>query len=136
MSPWTRTDALIAAVVMAIGGVVCFAGWWEVSTRASMAEQIMPLDLAIVGLVVIGAGQVLWFLRGRRAVHTRRWLLLGTAAAPRRAATVIAGDDRLAGTERFYHRLDCPMVDDRPWGATSRAAHEASGRIPCGVCIP
>ncbi|GAA0612171.1 hypothetical protein GCM10009547_12750 [Sporichthya brevicatena] len=127
---------MTAVSVMAIGGVVWFVGWWEVSDRPTMESQISALNVAVLGMLVIGAGQALWFLRGRRAVHDRRRRLLGADAAPRQATIAVAEEDRFAGSERFYHRLDCAMVDERNWSPSPRAAHERAGRTPCGVCAP
>lgn len=129
-------DTLTTAAIMAIGGVIWFVGWWEVSDRARMESQLSALNVAVLGMLVIGAAQALWFLRGRRAVHDRRRLLLGVDAAPQRAALAVADDDRFAGTERLYHRLDCAMADARNWTPSPRAAHERAGRTPCGVCLP
>lgn len=136
-TPWTRTDAVAVAVPMAIGGVVWFSGWWEVSDRPSLGAQIAPMNVATFGLMLIAVGQALWFLRGRRAVGERRRLVLGAGAPPRPAVpTVVTGADAFVGSERFYHRLVCAMVVDRTWTPTSRAAHERAGRVPCGVCAP
>ncbi len=134
-TPWTRTDAVTSAVLMAVGVLVLSAGWWEVSDRASMESQIPAFNIAVLGLVLIGAGQGLWFLRGRRACSDRRRLLLGADAAPVRSA-VVEDVDSFPGTERFYHRPECAMASDRSWTPTSRAAHEQAGRTPCGVCAP
>ncbi|WP_019874817.1 hypothetical protein [Sporichthya polymorpha] len=127
---------MTSAVLMAVGAIVLVAGWWEVSDRASMESQIPAFNIAVLGLVLIGAGQGLWFLRGRRACSDRRRLLLGADAAPAVISAAVEDTDSFAGTERFYHRLDCAMVDDRDWAPSPRATHERVGRTPCGVCAP
>lgn len=136
-SPWTRSDAVATAAVMAIGSIVWFVGWWEVSDRATMESQLSALNIAVLGMLVIGAGQTLWFLRGRRAVHDRRRLLLGVDVRTSSTTAVAPVDeDRFAGSERFYHRVDCAMADERNWTPSPRAVHERAGRTPCGVCAP
>jgi hypothetical protein len=133
-TPWHWADAVKAAGLIAIGAILWFIGWYEVSDRAAMDDQIPPLNLAIVGVLIIGSGQASWFLAGRRAVGARRRVLLGAEAKP--SPVRVMTDDRFAGGERFYHRIDCAMLTDRHWSPTSRAAHEADGREPCGVCKP
>lgn len=135
VSPWHRVDAVKAAALIAIGAILWAIGWYQVSDRAAMDDQIAPMNLAVIGVLIIGAGQASWFLTGRRAVGARRRALLGSQAKPPRVALPVE-DDRFAGRERFYHRLDCALVADRGWVPTSRSAQEAAGRVRCGVCVP
>jgi hypothetical protein len=134
VTPWQIADAVKAAGLIAVGAIVWFAGWYEVSDRAAMDEQIAPMNLAVVGVLLVGAGQASWFLAGRRAVGARRRALLGATAKPSPVA-VVAGD-LFAGGEQFFHQLDCAMVTDRGWMPTTRTDQELSGRTPCGVCAP
>ncbi len=135
-TPWTRTDAVTTAVLTTLGGGIMVVGWWEISDRASMESQLAPLNVAVLGLVLIGAGQALWFLRGRQACGDRRRRLLGADVRPVVLPAAVADEDAFAGTERFYHRVDCAMVADRSWTPVPRVTHEHAGRTPCGVCAP
>jgi hypothetical protein len=135
-TPWSRLDALKTSLLIAVGAVVWAVGWFQVAEKPAMDEQIAPLNVAVAGVVVIGAGQALWFLNGRRAVAERRRALLGESPAPVAAQAPAQGDELFAGSQRFYHRLECAMVVDRGWAAMIRATHEAAGRVPCGVCKP
>jgi hypothetical protein len=135
-SPWTRVDVLLTALLIAIGGVVWIIGWYRVSGRTAMDEQVAPFDLAVFGAVVFGAGQVRWFIGGRRAVDARRRVLLGSDAVLAVAVPVVPREELLSGSERFFHRLDCSLALDRAWAPASRSAHEQAGRVPCGVCAP
>lgn len=134
-SPWHWADAVKSAGLIAIGSILWFIGWFQVSDRAAMDDQIPPMNLAIVGILVVGFGQASWFLAGRRAVGARRCQLLGAEAKPSPQRAVVT-DDLFAGAERLYHRLDCAMLADRGWTPTVRAAQESAGRTPCGVCKP
>ncbi len=136
-SPWTRTDAALTAAVIALGCVVWAVGWYRVSDEGAFDAQIAPLNVAVLGVLVAVAGQVLWFLGGRRAVDSRRRVLLGDDASAllRRPAPVVDGD-ALVGAERLYHQPDCPMAVGRAWTPASRAEHEQAGRAPCGWCEP
>jgi hypothetical protein len=120
---------------MVFGAIVWFIGWLEVSDRAALDDQIAPLNLAVVGVLIIGAGQAAWFLAGRRAVALRRRVLLGAEAKPSPVRVAVA-EDLFAGREHFYHRLDCAMLTERQWTATSRSVQEEAGRSPCGLCKP
>jgi hypothetical protein len=134
--PWSRADALKVAVLFAVGGVIWAVGWWQMSGRASMTEQVAPMNLAVVGLAVIAVGQASWFLRGRRAVAHRRRTLLGAAPVLPTGPAIVLDPDHFAGRERLYHRAGCDMLTDRAWPPAARAEHEDAGRIPCGVCAP
>jgi hypothetical protein len=133
-TPWRWADGIKAGGFIAIGAILWFLGWYQVSDRAAMDSQIAPMNLAIVGVLIIGTGQASWFLAGRRAVGLRKRALLGADGKP--SPTRVVANDLFAGNERFYHRLDCGMVADRAWTSSPRAAHEQSGRTPCGVCKP
>ena len=140
-SPWTRADAVLSAAFIVVGTVVWIVGWHRVSGRASMAAQISPLNLAVAGMVVVGAGQAMWFLAGRRAVGARRRALLAlraqpAPAAPARALQLAVSQASYVGGERFYHRPECVLVVDRNWAPTSEREHVDAGRVPCGVCTP
>jgi hypothetical protein len=120
---------------MAVGSVLMITGWYRVAGEPGSSDQVGPFGLAVLGLLVLVAGQLSWFRAGRRAVARRRRRLLGRA--PRKAVVgADASGDAFAGGARFYHRLDCPMVSGREWSAHSRAIHLAAGRDACGVCSP
>jgi hypothetical protein len=133
--PWCLADAIRAAGLILVGAIVWFVGWYQVSARAAMGEQIGPMNFAVVGLLIVGTGQASWFLAGRRAVGARRRSLLGATAKPSPVAGT-AAVDLFAGSERLYHRLECGMATDRRWAPVPRSDHERQGRTPCGVCAP
>jgi hypothetical protein len=135
-SPWTRTDAVLAAAVIAVGSVVWAIGWYRVADEGGFDAQIAPMNVAVLGQLVAVGGLVLWFLGGRRAVDYRRRALLGDEAAPAIIAAPVADVDSFVGAERLYHRPDCPMAQDRDWPAGSRVEQERAGRVPCGWCEP
>lgn len=135
-SPWTRTDAIRTAAVIAVGCAVWAVGWYRVANEGAFDSQIAPLNLAVLGVVVASAGAVLWFLRGRRAVDYRRRVLLGDDAAPAKHVAPTAELTSYVGAERLYHRPDCLMAQGRDWPASSRVEQERAGRAPCGWCEP
>lgn len=135
-SPWSRGDVQRAAVLIALGCVVWAIGWYRVAGRGGFSDQIAPLNVAVLGVLLAGAGQLSWFHRGRRAVDTRRRVLLGDDATPALTPVQVVDLDSFVGSERLYHRAECPMAADRDWPATSRAEQETAGRVPCGWCEP
>jgi hypothetical protein len=136
--PWSRGDVLFAALLIAIGCLVWSIGWYRVSGRTTMTEQVAPFDLAVVGVGLVGAAQARWFIGGRRAVAARRRVLLGSDAVRTLAVPGPAAqrDEVFSGSQRFFHRPECPMVFERAWPPAPRSAHERAGRVPCGVCAP
>jgi hypothetical protein len=136
LAPWTRRQTVRTAAVIAVGCVLWAVGWYRVSGAPAFESQIAPMNLALFGVVVVVAGQVLWFLGGRRAVDHRRRVLLGDDTAVRVTAPRIAEPDSYVGAERLYHRADCPMAQNRDWVGVSRVEQERAGRTPCGWCAP
>ena len=144
LPPWRLPELLFLYVTTAVGAVVLAVGWWGTSGTAKLTHQIPWLCLAAGGLIVLGAGNSLWLLLGRRAVADRRRVLLaafdalpvpaGPDAVP---ATDGAGPRPVAATGMgHYHRPDCQLVAGKAVRAATPATHEKAGRRPCGMCRP
>lgn len=146
---WARRDALLCGLLLALGVVLWAVGWYRAAGELTLDEQVVPLNVAVAGALVFGAGWVLWFLRGRRAISARRRALIvrrralllpvadvpvGTSSlAPRSVSPVLVAG---AGLTR-YHRADCPLAAGRAdWAEAARSTHEGDGRDACGVCLP
>lgn len=132
---WSKRDAGVLGVLLALGGVVIALSWFFAAGRPDAGDQLVYVMLALLG-TLIGTGAVMGFVvRGRRLISARRGLLLGTApAAPAnaaRATELVAGPQ---GT--WFHRADCLLVDGRNWSASPRTAHEKAGRKACPGCRP
>jgi hypothetical protein len=128
-------------VLIVAGLVVWFLGWYRTSGKASSDEQTTSLNVAILGVLIAGVGQLYWVLDGRRAVGRRRLALLGDAgpvvgAAEQPADTGSEPGEMLAGGGRYYHRHGCALAAGRHLATGERDEHEAAGRIACGVCAP
>lgn len=134
-TPWTRRDLVITVAITAVGCVLWAVGWYRVSGEPATAGQVSDLNLALLGLGLVGSANALWFLAGRRAVGIRRRLLLRAAQDPR-GPVAAAPADRYVGTERFFHRPTCAMAGGRGWEGVARDEHLRSGRVACGVCAP
>jgi hypothetical protein len=147
---WTRLDLVRTSLLLLLGVVLWVVGWYNASDDLDVDNQIAPLNLSVAGTLVAGAGFVLWFLAGRRAVGARRRVIVERrrslvvpvesgpdarpqSLAPRAASGVLVGGSNL----RRFHRSDCPLAAGRTdWTAAARAEHSAAGRVACGVCLP
>ncbi len=139
-TPWTRANVLKVVLLAAVGAVLWAVGWYRVAERPALDDQISPLNLAILGWLVIAVGYASWFTAGRRAVGARRRALLTFAADLQERVSVRAvpttDADVFVGAERYFHRPQCAMVTDRSWAPHPPAEHERAGRVPCGLCVP
>ena len=133
---------MLWALLSGIGVALLVAGWIQVRTESVYAEQVAGINMAIVGVIAIGAGAIPMLLAGRRAVGVRRLALLGDLRGMpvRASAGASAGSisQNLVGGEglRRFHRAGCTMAQGRNWSAASRQEHERAGRVACGVCRP
>ena len=133
---------MLWALLSGIGVALLVAGWIQVRTESVYAEQVAGINMAIVGVIAIGAGAIPMLLAGRRAVGVRRLGLLGDLRGMpvRSSAGASAGSisQNLVGGEglRHFHRAGCTMAQGRNWSAASRQEHERAGRVACGVCRP
>ena len=144
-APWHAGNQLSLAFlsVLGLGGIVL--SWWMVAGTAQTATQQGWLDLGVVALLVAAAGDALYLLNGRRAVHRgRRALALRMAALASDDAAVAAGVSPesavglvvTAPRMTRYHRSDCLLVRGKPVSRGSVAENRLAGRRPCGVCTP
>jgi hypothetical protein len=146
---WGAEDLIRLVLTLGVGAIVVVVSWYVCSGDASFNRQIGPLDAAVGGMVFAGLGNVMWLLRGRRALGERRRMLLSDVASvaiktpsamtgssvilsvPDDADRFVAGE----GLVRF-HRASCPLASGREWAAATRLEHAGLGRLPCGVCKP
>jgi hypothetical protein len=138
---WCRAD------LMAVGAAQCFAtllgvvGWWTASGKSAFDAQITPSAVALLGVVGGFAGYAVWIARGRRRLDARIRYLLAQGAPSRTGIPAAPGSDRGSllvsgpGLKRF-HRPGCSLARTEGWTTAKRLAHEAAGRLPCGVCQP
>jgi hypothetical protein len=132
---WSRRDATVLGVVLALGAVLVVAGWFFSAGRADAGDQLVFVSLALIGSLVGLAAVIGWVVRGRRIISARRGLLLGTPPPPK-AETARAVELVAATTGKWFHRADCLLALGRDWGASPRAAHEKAGRRACPGCQP
>ena len=142
--PWRLGDITRLYVTAAAGGSILLLGWWGTSGAATLHDQIAWINVAILGLIVWGAGIAQWLTAGRRAVGQRRRALLADPTpalepSPRVDAEHLEeGIGRVVATAAMshYHRTSCSLVAGKRARAASRARHEAAGRRPCDFCRP
>jgi hypothetical protein len=132
---WSRRDATVLGVVLAVGAVLVAAGWFFAAGRADAGDQLVFVSLALTGALVGVAAVIGWVVRGRRTISARRGLLLGTPPPPK-ADVAFATELVAASTGKWFHRADCLLATGRGWAASSRAEHESVGRLACPGCRP
>ena len=136
---------LYAATLFGLAAVV--AGWWGASGAGRVSGQLAWLNAAVAGVVVAGTANVVWVLRGRRAVGLRSRRLLGHLAADAPHAGVASagaaagsppdGESLLAVSGLgLFHRAGCAMLAGKPATPASSEEHRRAGRAACGVCRP
>ena len=136
---WRPEDVTRWLALGAVGIGAWITGTWLASGDASLSDQIGPADVAVLGLVVFGAANVGWLMRGRRAVGTR----MRTQMARLNVGDVVSLADldvesssefvAVAGLVHF-HRPDCHMVRGRTVEQASQSWFVETGRRSCGVC--
>lgn len=139
-TPWVAEDLIHWSGGLAVAFVTCAGAWWYASVEPLFHEQVPAAVVGVLGTMLAAWCNVLWILRGRRAIGERLRLLLpdpdeSASDAPQDGAT-IPGDAFVAGRDLGrYHDPRCPLAAGRNWKTASGAKHESAGRAPCGVCL-
>jgi hypothetical protein len=153
LGPWALGDMLALSICTAVGMLLIGAAWDRTNGLVAVRDQVPWLNVGISGVVIIAAGNTVWFLRGRRAVGQRRSRILPIADMRARVcgacaeASLLAsqqpdkaaapGSDLVAArTMTHYHRPDCAFAVGKAVRAANRSTHERAGRRPCGICCP
>lgn len=140
-----------------MGSAVVVAGWYLSSGEASVDDQVGPVVVALVGLLVAVGGHASLIRRMRAGLWSRREVVLGAITAawppPEPAAiapTPLAAPDAdfrdgagrpfdgvvVAAPEgRYFHRPACPLVRGKQ-GVAPLDDHGRAAKEPCGVCRP
>ena len=125
----------------ALGWLAMVLGWYQAAGRLRVEDQVAWAVLSVAGTTAVGLVTVLLVLAGRQAVEQRLRRVLDAVAeecgstavrgvASDAAAALVATD----GMAR-YHRPSCRLAQGKPVRPSERAAHEAAGRRPCGICL-
>jgi vacuolar-type H+-ATPase subunit I/STV1 len=136
--PWSPIDALVLWLLLLVGAVLLFLGWWGTSSTARLGHQVVWLNLGALGLLVAGLGVAVWLAAGRRAVGRRRRLLLADVPVAVEGTGVEGFTAELVAGPSMtrYHRADCEFVAGKPVTRAPEAIHHRAGRRPCAVCLP
>ena len=135
--PWDVRDLLALYATTFAGVLLVFLAWYEVSASTRLASQVRWTNVGVAGVIVLGAGNLFWLLRGRRAAGQLKRRLLPLVAVPEEGPATVAAVRLVAGSAMTrFHRSDCPLVAGKSVKAVSEAAHRRAGRQPCGVCEP
>jgi hypothetical protein len=135
------SDVLSAVVVNLVGLGLILGSLQGSRHTTDPHNQLLLVNLATAGMIVVLAGNAVFLLSGLRRVGQLRMELLGARPSPQPVAEFA---DTAASKTRFvaalnmtrFHRADCPAVLGKEAVAGTLAEQLAAGRSPCGLCVP
>ncbi|MBV9412944.1 MAG: hypothetical protein JO148_15235 [Acidimicrobiia bacterium] len=156
MLPTDKWLAIAGGVLMPLGVILVFIGWYGAAHTTRLFEEIPYLiSGGLLGIVLSTIGAALYFgywltriVAGERQtieVLARIEAKLdsapagsGVASAPRTgaAASTPAGTFVATRTGSMFHRADCPVVADRPKSELRTVKLPATSMSPCKLCAP
>lgn len=134
---WRPSEAGLLGVIVA-GGMSCVAAaWWWAADQVAPEHQIAPLNMGVVGGLVVLVGCALFLIVGRHTLALRRRQVVDEldqavrSARPLRPA--VAADGELVGHPdgRYAHRPGCELLD-----GASVIPVEDGARDRCALCTP
>jgi hypothetical protein len=141
--PWASRDAIVWVAAAGLGLAGALLGFSGAGRQVTVSDQVTYANLAVAGLIVLGAANAMWLFAGRRAVSRRRRRLLdgdlrsgGRGRSPARADRPRNGALVATTAMSRYHRPHCLMTVGKPASEASLRDHERAGRTPCEVCNP
>jgi hypothetical protein len=156
MVPTDRWLAIAGGVLMPLGVILVFIGWYGAAHTTRLFEEIPYLiSGGLLGIVLSTIGAALYFgywltriVAGERQmveVLARMEAKLDGAAAEGNgtgsgsaAAASAAAPGTFVGTRTgtMFHRPDCPVVADRAPGELRTVKLPATSMSPCKLCSP
>ncbi|MGQ0844018.1 MAG: hypothetical protein ACT4QF_07765 [Sporichthyaceae bacterium] len=149
--PWNRFAAFVTAVLVGLGLIGMFVGWFGTSGTADLESQAGWLALGIGSLILAGFGMVVWLLLGLIAVGALRREVVADLTARRAArageavsagaeaeaaAHASAGQFGIATGMRRFHRDGCDILVGKNVRWLDREALHFADALPCGMCKP
>lgn len=138
--PWSAEQLARLVVSQLTAFAVIMVAWYQTSGTGLVQRQLAWLCVGVVGLVVAGAGNALWLLRGLRHIQLaqRAALPAATRSRPEPAPAKSGAAPLLVSGASLtrYHLPDCALVAGKETFAAPRPGHEPADRRPCEVCRP
>lgn len=147
--PWSRRDAVVVVLCTLLGSLLVLVAWERSSHEVRFEHELPWILLGTAGVALVVAGDGAWLLSGRRALRRARRNLhglqvlmpdlvipeaVGSPPGDGGASSVVVLE-AIPGLRR-YHRPGCLLTAGKAAEPSSRAEHDAAGRIPCGACRP
>ena len=157
MVPTDKWLAIAGGVLMPLGVILVFIGWYGAAHTTRLFEEIPYLiSGGMLGIVLSAIGAALYFgywltrlVAGERqtieilarieakldgaAIEGNGARLSGGAAG---SGTAAAGTLVATRTGTMFHRPDCAVVADRPQSELRTVKLPATGMAPCKLCSP
>lgn len=145
--PWRLSDLWKVGLANAAGMIAVLVAWFGAAGSVVAESQVNWVLVGAGGIAVLGVGNCIWLLIGRRGVGLRRRIVLRPLAEWTRCAEPSSGvlvDTLVWEAERVvwaagmshYHRPDCQLVDGKDVVFGTIAQQDLAGRSPCGMCSP
>ncbi|MBV9284976.1 MAG: hypothetical protein JO176_10185 [Acidimicrobiia bacterium] len=156
MVPTDKWLAIAGGVLMPLGVILVFIGWYGAAHTTRLFEEIPYLiSGGLLGIVLSAIGAALYFgywLTRLVAGERQTIELLARIEAKLDGAAIEGNGARPSGgaaasgaangtfvatpTGSMFHRPDCPVVADRPQSELRTVKLPATGMAPCKLCGP
>jgi hypothetical protein len=157
MTPTDRWLAIAGGVLMPLGVILVFIGWYGASHTTRLFEEIpYLLSGGLLGIVLSTIGAALYFgywltriVAGERQMievlarmeakldgATADGSAAGSSSSAPAAASSGAGAFVATRTGTMFHRPDCPVVAGRPASELRTVKLPATSMAPCKLCSP
>jgi hypothetical protein len=151
MAPTDKWLAIAGGVLMPLGVILVFVGWYGAAHTSRLFEEIPYLiSGGLLGIVLATVGAALYFgywltriVAGERQmieVLARVEAKLDGGAAPSDGAAPVsvgsAGGFVATRSGTMFHRPECPVVTDRSPSELRTVKLPASNMAPCKLCSP
>jgi hypothetical protein len=136
--PWGMSDLLAIYATTFVGLLLVFLAWFGTSASVRLGSQVRWTNVGVAGVIVLGAGNLFWLLRGKRATgELRRLVLPLVPLGDERPTAISTAGPLVAGPAMTrFHRVDCALVAGKDVTPASKDVHVRAGRDACGVCLP
>ena len=147
--PWTLDHLIKLVIANTIAFGLIAGSWFATSGDGSVRQQLPWVAASLASLVLSGAANGLWLLRGRQLIGLQRVMILPVTGSPGKSngnpipehhttGEGVPESKRLVSASgmQHYHRPSCSHAAGKSCWAAPRTEHEANGLVACGVCEP
>jgi hypothetical protein len=136
--PWTANEIVGACLLNGVGAATLLISWWSSANTSRLGTQVAWIDVAVIGLLIAGGGNIIILLDGRKRVGLRIRGLIAPSVSPSPRSRIEQNGSGIEPTVRapgmtWYHRPTCSLVSGKGVDAYDPAS---GGAEPCPICEP